>query len=284
MSTAMQRAPDLDRDGAGRDPANPATTLGLRLDTDDYRPLQPTRWAQPYPSRAVLALTVAGALLTGFLLAVGITNGRSQAEVLDARNAELVELIGLRQAHVDTLSAQLEELRGSVTRAEEAITGPTSLRSAVTRAEQQAGLSAMRGPGLRLSLADGTGTCRGERPQDCRIQDTDLQLAINTLFGIGAEAVAVNGERVIATTAVRNAGGAILVNYRVLTPPYVVEAIGDPDVLARELARSGFARDFEAWKPVYGLGFAHEPADALTLPGFGGSVRFQRAVVEGAGA
>ncbi|MGH8887542.1 MAG: DUF881 domain-containing protein [Egibacteraceae bacterium] len=51
---------------------------------------------------------------------------------------------------------------------------------------------------------------------------------MNTLFGRGAEAVTINGERVIATTAVRGTGGPVLVSSRVLVAPYEIDAIGEP--------------------------------------------------------
>lgn len=259
---------------------DPAEALGLRIDSDDYRPLPPARWRQPYPGHAVLVLTTVGALLVGFLIATGVTTGRSAAEAQSVRTAELVAVINARQAHVDAQALQLEGLRAELSAAEAEFTGPTGLGAAVTRAEQLAGFTPVAGPGLRVTFDDAGAGCRGATQQDCRIQDADLQLAVNTLFGLGAEAVTLNGERVIATTAVRSAGRAILVNYRVLTPPYVVEAVGDPEQLAREFPRTPLAVDFAAWVGRYGLGFAHESVDELHLPAYGGSLRFRQAAVQ----
>jgi uncharacterized protein YlxW (UPF0749 family) len=258
--------------------SDPAEILGLRLE-DDYAPQPPTRWRQPYPGLAVTAMTAVGALLVGFLITTGIVTGRSAALDQDARNAELVELISVRQQHVDAQASQLDELRSRLSVAQEELTGPTALRRAVVQAEQASGMSRVAGPGLRVTFDDAGGACRGVQQQDCRIQDTDLQLAVNTLFALGAEAVSVNGERVIATTAIRNAGRAILVNYRVLTPPYVVEAVGDANALLRDFPTTSLAIDFEAWKGRYGLGFSYESATDLVLPGYSGSLRFSGVAV-----
>jgi uncharacterized protein YlxW (UPF0749 family) len=255
--------------------------LGLRLDGDDYRVMPPTRWRQPYPGRAVTLMTAIGALLVGFLITTGVVTGRSAAQDQSVRNAELIELISSRQQHVDAQAAQLDELRRLLSAAQEELTGPTALRTAVMRAEQASGMSRVSGPGLRVTFDDAGSSCRGVQQQDCRIQDTDLQLAVNTLFSLGAEAVAVNDERVIATTAIRNAGRAVLVNYRVLSPPYVVEAIGDPQVLLRDFPTTSLATDFEVWKGRYGLGFGYEAATDLVLPGYSGSIRFTGAEVGG---
>ncbi|MDP8970616.1 MAG: DUF881 domain-containing protein, partial [Actinomycetota bacterium] len=145
--------------------------------------------------------------------------------------------------------------------------------------ENAAGLTALRGPGVTVTLGDASGTCPTGRPDDCRIQDVDVQLGVNTLFAVGAEAVAINDERLIATTAVRSAGGSILVNYRVLTSPYVIEAIGDPGRLRSGFLESQLGQDFQVWRDVYGLGFSVAEAQQLTVPAFAGSVGLRAATV-----
>jgi uncharacterized protein YlxW (UPF0749 family) len=262
--------------------ADPAEALGLRRDqVDDYRSSPSARWApDSVPPATVRVLTVLGALLVGFLIGTGVTAGRSVAVEQTERRAELVQLIGARQEHTTVLAAQLEELRGRVTEAEENLAGGVPVvKERVAQLELAAGLVGVTGPGVRLTFADATGQCPTGRTEDCRIQDVDLQLAVNLLFDSGAEAVAVNGERVIATTAIRRAGGAVLANYRVLTSPYVVEAVGDPRRLAARFETSDLARDFEVWSDVYGLGFSLEQADDVVLPAFSGSVRLRAATI-----
>ena len=262
---------------------DPVEALGLRID-DEYRPRRAVRWAQPYPGHTVAVLTAVGALLVGFLLSSGVMVGHRAAEAQQARKGDLVSLINARQEHVDAQATQLEELRAELAAAEATVTAPPGLRASVAEAEEQAGLTRVVGPGLRVRFDDADSSCPGAQQQDCRIQDTDLQLAVNTLFGLGAEAIAINGERVIATSAIRSAGRAVLVNYRVLTPPYVVEAVGDADQLARDFPATTLATDFQVWTSTYGLGFAWEEADELELPAYGGSVRFRSATASEASA
>jgi uncharacterized protein YlxW (UPF0749 family) len=137
----------------------------------------------------------------------------------------------------------------------------------------------VRGPGLRVAFGDGAGACPTGRQEDCRIQDVDLQLAVNALFAAGAEAVAINGERVVPTTAIRSAGQSILMNYRVLVAPYVIDAVGDPSSLPEGFARSAVAQDFEIWQDIYGLDFSWEPVDDLLVPAYTGSVRLRSATI-----
>jgi uncharacterized protein YlxW (UPF0749 family) len=226
-------------------------------------------------------LTAAGALLVGFLLSVGLSAGREAARVQNERKDELIALVDTRQTRAEALGAQLEQLRSEVAAAESrAAEGLPLLQVQVAEVEAAAGLTPVQGPGLELRFADATTACPTGRAEDCRIQDVDLQLAVNTLFALGSEAVAVNGERVISTTAIRSAGGSILVNYRVLTSPYEVQAIGDAAALKEGIADSSLTSDFEVWRDVYGLGFAVAAGDELEVPAFTGSVRLRAATVD----
>ncbi|CAN5126967.1 DUF881 domain-containing protein [soil metagenome] len=260
---------------------DPAEALGLRGEpADDYRGGPPRRWYRPWPGPVVRALTTAGALLVGFALTAGLSAGRDVAQAQSARKESLIDLVGLRQARFEELGAQLERLRGRLEQTQESAAGVPRLQQLVDRLEAAVGLTPLTGPGAVLTLSDAEeGSCPAANTELCRIQDTDLQAAVNTLFGAGAEALAVNGERLIATTAIRNAGGAVLVNYRVLASPYVIEAVGDPDALSAGVEDSPFARDFADWTEGYGLGYGLEPVDELRLPAYIGSVRLRTAEV-----
>lgn len=253
--------------------------LGLRFE-DDYTAGVPPRWSQPWSSTAVRATTVLGALLVGYLLTTGLTAGREAALQQGARKAELIQLVTMRQQRAGALAAQLEELRARVAAEEQAVqtAGAPSLNAKLARAEAMTGLTAVRGPGVRITFSDAEGTCSTGRAEDCRIQDVDLQLAANILWGSGAEAVAINGERIIATTAIRSAGSSVLINYRVLASPYVVEAIGDPVALQEQFVGSELAEDFDVWRDVFGLGFEAAVADEIIVPPYTGAVRLRNAV------
>ncbi|MDQ3973188.1 MAG: DUF881 domain-containing protein, partial [Actinomycetota bacterium] len=226
-----------------------------------------------------------GALTVGFLLAAALSASRAAAIAENARRAELVDLVRERQERAEALADELERLRTRVMAAESAAAaGVPTLQPELAQMELAAGLTALRGPGVTVTLRDASGDCPTGRSEDCRIQDVDLQLAVNTLFGVGAEAVAVNDERLIATTAIRSAGGSVLVNYRVLTSPYVIEAIGEPRRLREGFLRSQLGEDFAVWRDVYGLGYAVQEADDLTVPAFAGSIGLRTATAAGATA
>jgi uncharacterized protein YlxW (UPF0749 family) len=94
---------------------------------------------------------------------------------------------------------------------------------------------------------------------------------VNGLWAAGAEAIAINGQRLTATTAIRNAGQAILVAYRPLQPPYVISAIGDPDTLPARFEDTVGGAYLRLIGQTYGIRSREEvhagtDGDALRLP------------------
>ncbi|MFO8075451.1 MAG: DUF881 domain-containing protein [Actinomycetota bacterium] len=258
--------------------ADPADALGLgESPPHDYGPRDPRRWRAPWSTRAVAALTALGALVVGFLVATGLSAGREVVEAQDARKDELLALIGERIERTEELSSELDELRERVDETEDVVfAGVEELNREVEELELAAGLTDLAGPGVVLVLDDARDPCP-QQPADCRIQDVDLQLAINTLFAAGAEAVAVNDQRVLSVTAVRSAGQTVLVNRQVLTPPYELVALGDREALEQGVGGSPLAADFAAWRDEYGLRFDLEGTPAAEVPGYRGSVRLELA-------
>jgi uncharacterized protein YlxW (UPF0749 family) len=211
-------------------------------------------------------------VVLGFVTAAALAQERVREEELPGRTGELVELIRRRHSAIRDLSAEVRDLRqrlddvqGSAGRGSEQL---RDLVADIERLRGPAGLGGVHGPGILVELADSAqvATTRGELT-DFRIQDVDLQLVVNALWTAGAEAVSINGRRVTSTTAIGEAGDAVLVNFTAVSSPYRVSAIGEPEALRRGVEGSEIAERFQAWIEIYGLGFAVRTADDLTLPG-----------------
>jgi len=131
------------------------------------------------------------------------------------------------------------------------------------------GAVAVSGKGLRITVQDSAAAREDlERANpDERVQDVDLQITVNGLWASGAEAIAINGHRLTAVTAVRSAGSAILVDLVPLTGPYVIEAIGDPAQLETRFARTDAGQHLSTLRNTYGISSQFEGEDRLTLPG-----------------
>ncbi|MGH2678617.1 MAG: DUF881 domain-containing protein, partial [Actinomycetota bacterium] len=115
-------------------------------------------------------------------------------------------------------------------------------------------------------------------PNDLVIHERDLQTVVNALWGAGAEAVGINGERLTSTSAVRCAGNTLLLHGTLHSPPYRVAAIGDPAALkavGRQPGVAGLSSAagdlglvFEVERAVVRIGLGTSPSPVmLARPG-----------------
>jgi uncharacterized protein YlxW (UPF0749 family) len=99
------------------------------------------------------------------------------------------------------------------------------------------GLSDVTGPGVVIKLDDAVAR-KGVDPQMLIIHDQDIREILNELKKAGAQAISINGERIVAMSEQVCAGPTILINRNRYSVPYVINAIGDPDLLYDSLIRS----------------------------------------------
>lgn len=234
----------------------------------------------------VVVATAVG--LAGFVLALGISSRVVDAPAVDGQRAALRERIAAATTAQDGLTGDLEQIRAQVEAARQANLEATAagrlLAERIATLELVTGYAAATGPGVVVTLADrperdgGDGIDAGD--DLTKVLDSDIQTVVNGLWSTGAEAIAVNGQRLTAQSAIRSAAGAILVNYRPLTPPYAIEAIG-PDSMEADFLASPAADDLRGLSERYGIGFDAEPADTLTLPAATTSLPDQATVIKG---
>lgn len=228
---------------------------------------------------------VAVLAVLGFLLVTSVSTAEENRRQSVPRKARLIELIEARQEQVDDLDAAVRELRADVARAERAVRRTTELdraqAGALLELATQAGTNAVTGPGLEVRLADSDR--ESSNPDEAgafRIHDRDVQLVINALFASGAEAVAVNDNRIVATSAVRAAGDTVVVNFRPLSPPYRVVAIGADRT---EFEASEIVDRFRRWTRLFGLQFTVKDVKRARIPAFAGRVGISTATPVTAG-
>lgn len=187
-------------------------------------------------TRTVLVIVMT--VLTGFLFAVGAQALRPRPTAAASIKGELVSRIEAQQRSGEERESEIAGLRKELSNLEALAlrqAGAADLTDTIHSLEVQAGAVAMKGPGLTLTLDD---AARGKSDADAgarpssgfdagRVRSSDLQIVVNGLWGVGAEAIAINGHRLTSTAAIRFAGQAIIVDFRPLTRPYVITALGD---------------------------------------------------------
>lgn len=101
----------------------------------------------------------------------------------------------------------------------------------------KAGLSDVKGPGVIISLDDAEART-DENPLDIIIHDVDIVTILNTLKIAGAQAISINGERIIALSEQVCAGTTIRINKKRYSVPFQIQAVGNPDLLEKSLLES----------------------------------------------
>lgn len=100
-----------------------------------------------------------------------------------------------------------------------------------------AGLTDVQGPGITIRLDDAA-VRKSDDPSLLIIHDADIRIILNELKKAGAQAISINGERILATSEQLCAGPTIRINKEVYSVPYIIEAIGDPEALYYALMMS----------------------------------------------
>jgi uncharacterized protein YlxW (UPF0749 family) len=223
--------------------------------------------------RASLAVVLA---LVGFLTLVASNGVKEAKRGGESRRAGLVKLIHTRQDDVDSLGKQLVRLRADLTSARRRLSATSAEETRHLRDVQMwAGTTAMVGSGLEIRLSDSQREAKTDADRESlSVHDVDLQLVVNALWAAGAEAVAVNGQRLVATSPIRAAGETITVNFRPLVPPYKVEAIGADK---KQFGRSAVAQRFLQWVDDYGLGFSVRSRTKVVVPAYLGTLQLSSA-------
>lgn len=216
----------------------------------------------------------AGLVLVATVVTLGAATTRASAPAAAQERAELVERVDDGTEEVERLQVDVDALRDYVAELRRASLQEEGGRTAELTA-LLAGAIAVTGPGLELVVddAEGAGEGLGGGPRDGggfadtgRLRDRDLQRIVNGLWEAGAEAVAVNGQRLTALSAIRAAGDAVLVDNRPLVPPYTLHAIGDGEALRTAFEDSAGGSALTSLREHYGIRAALAVKEELRLP------------------
>jgi uncharacterized protein YlxW (UPF0749 family) len=221
-------------------------------------------------------------LKAALLLAVGLGLGLAPAIFLGnsqsaKAEAELLREVERQESLLRYLSEEESELERWLELAKQEAAAQTdwsaALRARVIEAEEVAGMREVLGPGVTLELSDAP---RERIPAGIDyayflVHDQDLLYIVNELRAAGAKAIAINGERLTASSPIICRGPTIYIARNSFTPPYLVSAVGQQGELL-QAAR-------EASPRFMGISYTIRAEEALLVP----SARNFRSVAEGRG-
>lgn len=250
-------------------PPDPTTPLLTRISQEsldgDYQHVAERRAADPSsrarrPRHWIAAAMVA---LFGVLVTVAGVQTAQRSGVSDATRESLIrQVTGQREDLADRQTAlvRLRELNiGLQDKLDAVIADEQAVRNRVERLAAQTGFGAVTGPGVVITVDDA--------PNGEAVRDVDLELLVNGLWEAGAEAISINGKRLIARSALRNSGAAINLNGPPpMSPPYVVSAIGDNQTLQADLLETTTGLQFRNVQESLGFPVSMHNVDEVTLP------------------
>ena len=224
-----------------------------------------------------VALVVAGLVLGSIFAAQWNITPETAAPVSLSSREDLADTIRRLEEEQTALKAHIARLRADLSRLQSESTESSDLLNelAVDLEAQRivAGLRPMRGPGIRLTLADSAAENLPPNadPNNYIVHDYDIRDVVNLLWAANAEAVAINEERVVGTTSIYCVGSTIMVNDTRLSPPYEIKAIGEAAKLDAVLVDPASLREIKSRAKVYGLQFRVAQQAEVTVPAFQGS-------------
>ncbi len=150
------------------------------------------------------------------------------------------EIINLKKENLQ-LASDIEIYRQEAASQD---SGATALKAELEKALTAAGLTDVNGPGIVITLADSTEPVKqGESNDPYIVHDSDLRSVITELWAAGAEAISINGERLVANSAVRCVGSTIMINNKRCASPFVINAVGNAGSLESALNMRGGVLD-----------------------------------------
>jgi uncharacterized protein YlxW (UPF0749 family) len=220
----------------------------------------------PPPRRRSIVTLVAVLALFGLLVGLAAAQRSRNAATDETSRAALIEQIETRREVQARTQDRIGRLRANNTLLEARVSKAEARERATTaelaRLQTVTGYGSSVGPGVRLTVDDAPTNAPGEA-----VRDSDLALLADALWGVGAEAISVNGQRLTVRSGFRNVGAAVHVNGIPLSPPYVLDSIGDPRSMQSDLVDSPRGQDFLALVDTFGFEFDMTNRDSLTLPG-----------------
>ncbi|MDN5276367.1 MAG: hypothetical protein PWR01_332 [Clostridiales bacterium] len=196
---------------------------------------------------AQLSITLVS-LILGLALAAQFKNvQRVGGSVSLQRTQELTRQVQKLEQENEALEARIQEYEKRIREFENAVQSEGQSNKLIyeelERTRMLAGLVDVQGPGVVVTV---NVKYVSEWGQDAIVQNVrydDLLKLVNELNAAGAEAIAINDERIIATTEIRNAGDYIVINTNRYSTPFEIKAIGNPDTLEAALKLLGGVAD-----------------------------------------
>ena len=241
-------------------------------------------WLTRRPSRWSLLVPVVG-VAAGLLFAMSAQTARGTD--LRPSGTDLADVIRAQTRVVQNRTQAVQALRDQVERlTTQSAPGNTrigALQRQSAALAPEVGTAAVRGPAITVTLNDAKRSAASLPPgftaDDIVVHQQDVQGVVNALWAGGAEAMMLQDQRVISTSAVRCVGNTLILQGRVYSPPYVIRAIGDVQRMRQSLDTNPTVSIYKQYVDVLGLGYDVRTSPVETFPAYTGTTTLTHARV-----
>ncbi len=223
-------------------------------------------------------------LILGILLSTSFYAQKKWDVTPGPRKKKLIEFIKSQDRQREKIEYDLQKLRAEVDGFQKKAVATEgemgSFGKEIDALKELAGLTETKGEGIEVIISDAEDVPSNKDPNNYIVHDYDLQIIINALWRAGAEAVSLNGQRFVSTTAIRCAGSTVMCNSEPLGSPYVIEAIGEPDALIEILDDDPDSKQLiQVYAKAYDMPINVSKIEELDMPAYEGSLRFDNVTV-----
>ncbi|MCZ4500376.1 MAG: hypothetical protein JWQ74_2931 [Marmoricola sp.] len=209
---------------------------------------------------------------------------------LDLREASITDLdhvVRQERSHANDLQSRVAQLNRDVGSLSRQVSNVRveDLQKQVDAVRKPAGFSAVSGPGLTVTLTDAPKSAiveakraGGISEDELVVHQQDIQAVVNALWAGGAEAMTIQGQRVISTTGIKCVGNTVVLHGVPYSPPYRIAAIGDISGLQASLDASDYVNAYLTFVYEYQLGYQVETSAGLDFPPYAGTSALKYAV------
>lgn len=235
-------------------------------------------WRRPDVWRALVPVT---ALLAGLLAVTSAHTARGTD--LRSTGSNVADLIRATEVRGNSLDNQVRQLQSQVAQATNDLASSDGTIAQINNHAQPlrdpGGLTALVGPGLTVQLDDSHETITDPNvdPNWLVVHQSDMQAAVNALWAGGAEAIQVQDQRLIQTSAIRCVGNTLLLNGHVYSPPFRIQAIGNEQGMRAALNASVNLGQYRKDAQSYGLGYSVNNESRISVSAYDAPIALQYA-------
>jgi uncharacterized protein YlxW (UPF0749 family) len=242
------------------------------------------------PSRSLawrVATPLVG-LLSGALFVVSAHSSEG-TDLRPGRFTDLASMVQYDATRADRLNQRVSDLHDQVNQLSSSVNNRQvqQLTRQAERMKFPAGLSPVTGPGISVTLSDAPQSTGQDTPDTVDnpnlllVHQQDIQAVVNAMWKGGAQAVTIQGKRVVSTTGIRCIGNSVQLQGIPYSQPYRIQAVGDVTRLANAIADDSYLQVYraDAADPDIHVGWDEQIEDKVTAPAYDGLTDLQYAQV-----